>query len=162
VLPWLFVMFVLMPIVEIAVLLNVGAAIGWVPTILIVILTAILGTFMLRQQGLATMLAARQRMRAGELPAQQIIEGMLLLVGGALLLTPGFVTDTIGFVCLVPLTRQRLARYIVHRSRGGFDTLQTGRGPDGGPTGTESTDNTADVRQRQSGSVIEGEFKRDD
>jgi len=114
--PLALILFIAMPIIEIAVLLRVGAAIGWIPTLGIVILTAILGTAMLRQQGLATLNKARQRMGAGEMPAQQMLEGLLLMIGGVLLLTPGFVTDVFGFACLLPWTRQWLANRIAARS----------------------------------------------
>lgn len=114
--PYALLLFVAMPIIEIAVMLKVGDAIGWFTTLSIVILTAVVGTTMLRQQGLATLNTARQRLDAGEMPAQQMLEGMLLLLGGVLLLTPGFVTDAFGFVCLVPLTRQWLASRIASRS----------------------------------------------
>lgn len=114
--PYVLLLFVTMPIIEIAVMLKVGDAIGWFTTLAIVILTAVLGTAMLRQQGLATLNKARQRLDAGEMPAQQLLEGMMLLVGGVLLLTPGFVTDTFGFLCLVPFTRQWMASRIAQRS----------------------------------------------
>ena len=97
-------------------MLKVGDAIGWLPTLAIVIFTAFLGTAMLRQQGMATLNTARQRLDAGEMPAQQMLEGMLLLVGGVLLLTPGFVTDAFGFACLVPATRHWIVQRIASRS----------------------------------------------
>ena len=114
------IMFVTMPIIEIAVLLRIGSALGWLPTLTIVILTAILGTMMLRQQGLATLKIAKQRMNSGEMPAQQMLEGFILMVGGVLLLTPGFVTDAFGFACLIPFSRRWLAAKIVARSVIGF------------------------------------------
>jgi len=114
--PYALLLFVAMPIIEIAVLLRIGSALGWLPTLAIVILTAILGTAMLRQQGLATINTARQRLDAGEMPAQQLLEGMMLLIGGVLLLTPGFVTDAFGFACLIPWSRRWLAARIAARS----------------------------------------------
>ena len=91
--PYLFLLFIVMPIAEIAVLIQVGGAIGGWTTIGIVILTAVIGTAMLRQQGLATLNKAQMRAQQGEMPAQQLLEGLLLLIGGVLLLTPGFITD---------------------------------------------------------------------
>jgi len=114
--PYALLLFVAMPIIEIAVLLRIGSALGWLPTLAIVILTAILGTAMLRQQGLATINTARQRLDAGEMPAQQLLEGMMLLIGGVLLLTPGFVTDAFGFACLIPWSRRWLAGRIAART----------------------------------------------
>lgn len=121
--PYVLLLFIAMPIIEIAVLLKVGDAIGWLTTLAVVILTAILGTAMLRQQGLATLNTARQRLNAGEMPAEQMLEGVMLLIGGVLLLTPGFVTDAFGFLCLVPPSRRWLAGRIQARSAismGGF------------------------------------------
>lgn len=114
--PYALLLFIIMPIIEIAVLLRVGDAIGWLSTLAVVILTAIIGTVMLRQQGLATLARAQQRLGAGEMPAEQLLEGVLLMIGGVLLLTPGFVTDTFGFLCLVPFTRQAMVRYMKSRS----------------------------------------------
>lgn len=151
-----------MPIIEIAVLIQVGGILGLLPTLLIIVLTAILGTFMLRQQGLATLDRARNRLASGQLPAEQLMEGVLLLIGGVLLLTPGFVTDAFGFFCLIPPTRQWLARRIASRSIIGFQThgqqpgAQQGQhhpGPGGTPR--------AAPRANQ-GDVIEGSFRRDD
>ena len=84
--PTIFVLFIAMPILEIFVLIQVGGAIGALPTIAIVILTAIVGTWMLRAQGLSTVNKARSRLAGGEIPAFQLLEGLALGVGGALLL----------------------------------------------------------------------------
>lgn len=132
--PFALILFIAMPIIEIAVLLRVGEALGWFPTLGIVVLTAILGTAMLRQQGLATLNKARQRMGAGQMPAQEMLEGVLLMVGGVLLLTPGFVTDAFGFACLLPWSRQWLAKKIAARSVVGVvGGMGSGAGFPGGP-----------------------------
>jgi len=107
--PYLFILFIAMPIAEIAVLIKVGGAIGGLTTIGIVILTAVIGTAMLRQQGIATLNKAQMRMQNGEMPAQQMMEGLLLLIGGVLLLTPGFITAFFGFCMLIPVSRRFLA-----------------------------------------------------
>lgn len=137
--PFVLILFIAMPIIEIAVLLRVGEALGWLPTLGIVVLTAVLGTAMLRQQGMATLNKARQRMGAGEMPAQQMLEGVLLMVGGVLLLTPGFVTDAFGFACLLPWSRQWLAGKIASRSvvgvAGGMGAGPGGFSMPGGPAG---------------------------
>lgn len=143
--PFALILFIAMPIIEIAVLLRVGDALGWFPTLGIVVLTAVVGTAMLRQQGLATLNKARQRMGAGEMPAQQMLEGVLLMVGGVLLLTPGFVTDAFGFACLLPWSRQWLAKKIASRSvvsvAGGMGAgpgFGPGFGQSSGPAGRSS------------------------
>ncbi len=98
--------FILVPIVEMVVLIRMGGWIGVFPTIALVLLTAVAGLALLRQQGFSTLLRARRKMHTGELPLSEMVEGICLAVGGALLLTPGFVTDAIGFACLIPGVRQ--------------------------------------------------------
>lgn len=102
-------LFIIMPIVEMTILIKVGTLIGALNTIGLVLLTAVIGAALLRHQGFATLLRANERLNSGELPAREVAEGLILAVGGALLLTPGFVTDTIGFLCLLPGTRHWLA-----------------------------------------------------
>jgi len=114
--PIFFVLFLLVPILEIYFLIKVGEVIGAWPTIFLVVLTAVIGAGLLRQQGLSTLARMQQNMGEGKLPAQEIIEGVLLAVGGALLMTPGFVTDTFGFLCLLPFSRKFMAANIMKRS----------------------------------------------
>jgi len=140
--PYLFLLFIIMPIAEIAVLIQVGGSIGVWTTIGIVILTAIIGTFMLRQQGLATLNKAQQRMQQGEMPAQQMLEGLLLLIGGVLLLTPGFITDFFGFCTLVPVSRQFLAKKLAERSVGNMNIF-VGGSSFGGGAGIDPAKNNA-------------------
>jgi UPF0716 protein FxsA len=113
--PILAVLFLVVPIVEIYLLIQVGQVIGAGWTIFLVVLTAVVGVALLRVQGLSTLHRAQQKMRHNELPAREILEGMGLLVAGALLLTPGFFTDTIGFLLLFPPTRLLLVNAIVSR-----------------------------------------------
>lgn len=165
--PVALILFIVMPIVEIALLLRVGSAIGWVPTLLIVIVTAVLGSAMLRQQGLATLNKARSRMDSGEMPAQQLLEGMMIMIGGVLLLTPGFVTDAFGFACLVPFTRQWLAariasRAMMHVSVAGQGVPGQGRPEPGRPVqGREESIGRASKSAKQ-GDIIDGDFQRVD
>ncbi|MFT5888482.1 MAG: UPF0716 protein FxsA [Zhongshania sp.] len=103
---FLFLLFVILPVLEMWLLIEVGGLIGSLPTIGMVLLTAVVGAALLKQQGVETLTRAQQRLNSGQVPATEILEGLLLAVGGALLLTPGFVTDAIGFVCLIgPLRR---------------------------------------------------------
>lgn len=113
--PILAVLFLVVPIVEIYLLIQVGQVIGAGWTIFLVVLTAVVGVALLRVQGLSTLHRAQQKMRHNELPAREILEGMGLLVAGALLLTPGFFTDFIGFLLLLPPTRLLLVNAIVSR-----------------------------------------------
>jgi len=115
-----FLIFLATPILEIVLFIQVGGVIGVVPTILIVIVTAIVGSILLRLQGSAVIRRTQLALRAGELPVDPVIDGISLLVAGALLLTPGFFTDAVGFLLFVPPFRRSLARWIFeHMMRSG-------------------------------------------
>lgn len=109
----LFLAVLIIPFVEIYVLLQVGGIIGAFPTIFLVVFTAALGAWLLRRQGFATWQRFQANLAQGVVPAYEMIEGPILLVGGALLLTPGFFTDLVGFACLIPALRRRIAQYII-------------------------------------------------
>ena len=111
----LLVVFFTVPLVEMYVLIKVGEQIGALPTIALVVLTAVIGVALLRQQGLSTLTRGVSRLQSGEVPASEMLEGLLLAVGGALLLTPGFVTDAMGFLLLIPWSRQLVASYVFDR-----------------------------------------------
>ena len=108
---FIFLLFVILPILEMFVLLKIGALLGAFATIALVFATAAIGLALLRRQGPSTMLRARERMASGQVPAKEMVEGMFLAVGGALLLTPGFITDTIGFCCLIPGVRSGIIAF---------------------------------------------------
>jgi UPF0716 protein FxsA len=156
----LFFLFIVMPIVEMWLLIQVGSQIGAFNTITLVLLTAALGAWMLREQGLSTLFRFNQRLEQGELPAKEILEGLLLAIGGALLMTPGFITDAIGFACLIPVTRSWLVDslmkrgVVTHFQRSSYTRRQNHHaGPGPGPR--VHTD-------REGHNVIDGEYKRDD
>jgi UPF0716 protein FxsA len=107
----IFLLVLLIPFIEIYLLLKVGGMIGAFPTIFLVVFTAVLGTWLLRQQGFATFQRLRTNLEQGTIPAYEMIEGPIILVGGILLLTPGFITDILGFACLIPILRRRIAQY---------------------------------------------------
>jgi UPF0716 protein FxsA len=102
-----------LPLLEIWILIRIGAEIGAPLTVGLVIFTAILGAWLVRRQGLRTLARVRARVDAGELPAQDLLEGLLLLFAGLCLLTPGFFTDLLGFLCLIPQLRAMLARALL-------------------------------------------------
>ena len=106
-------LFIAVPIVEMALLIKVGQWLGVVPTIALVLLTAVIGVALLRWQGFATVLRARERLERGDIPAEEVLEGLLLAIGGVLLLTPGFATDALGFACLLPPLRRLLVRRLL-------------------------------------------------
>ena len=109
------IIFMLVPIVEMWILIEVGGSIGALPTVALVVLTATLGLSLLKRQGLSTLMSARRKMDEGSIPASELVSGVMIAVGGALLLTPGFVTDAIGFALLIPQTRQWLLLKLVDR-----------------------------------------------
>jgi len=126
-----FLIFVATPILEIVLFIQVGGLIGIVPTILVVIITAIVGSFLLRLQGSAVLQRTRTALRAGDLPVDPVIDGMSLLMAGALLLTPGFFTDAVGFLLFVPPFRRALARRIfTHMLRSGHVFVMDDSEPD--------------------------------
>lgn len=112
---WLFLLLVAVPIIEIALFIQVGGLIGLWPTIAIVVLTAIAGTVLLRAQGFATLAQLRSRLDRGGDPTGPLANGALILVAGIVLLTPGFFTDAIGFLLLVPPVRAAVIRYLSRR-----------------------------------------------
>ncbi|MEI6894854.1 MAG: FxsA family protein [Colwellia sp.] len=108
----LFILFIIIPVIEITVIMQVGALIGVWPTVAIVILSAWLGAKYVRQQGLATLQSVQTKMAQGEMPSGEIVTGLMLLVAGVLLVTPGFVTDIFGLFLLIPKVRLAIAKYV--------------------------------------------------
>ncbi len=137
------IIILIIPFLEIYLLLEVGGLIGAIPTIFLVASTAIIGTWLLKEQGFSTFQKLQENLRLGILPAYEMIEGPIILAGGLLLLTPGFITDILGIVCLIPSLRKRIAQYIIENSliqqRGSFTE--------------ESSTRT---------NVLEGEFEKED
>lgn len=109
-------LFIFIPAIEIVVLIQVGGLLGATTTLLLILATAFIGYRLLRIQGFDTLWRGQQKLARGELPAQELIEGVLLAFCGALLLTPGFITDLIGFAGLVPVWRRALGRRLLARS----------------------------------------------
>ncbi|AFV00726.1 FxsA family protein [Simiduia agarivorans] len=110
--------FILFPLLELWLMIQVGGAIGALTTVLLVVFTALLGLTLLRIQGLSALLRAQARMQAGEAPVEELVQGVFLAAGGLLLLVPGFITDFLGFLCLTPGIRQGLVALFLRRSRG--------------------------------------------
>ncbi|ACR14604.1 FxsA family protein [Teredinibacter turnerae] len=139
-------LFIAVPILEMWLLIKVGSLIGALPTIGLVFLTAMLGLALLRQQGIQTLFRAQQRMQHGELPASEMVEGIFLAVGGALLLTPGFFTDAVGFCCLLPGVRQVILGWALKNAVFGKVNVRSD-----GPH-----------RAGESHTTIDGDYKRED
>ena len=134
--------FIVLPILEMYILIEVGGFIGALNTIGLVLLTALLGLILLRQQGFRTLLNARNKLVQAELPTEELVTGIFLAVGGALLLTPGFVTDFIGFMCLLPFTRSFLMSLIA--------------------TSFFDISGFSQKKEEKQGNWIEGEYKKDE
>lgn len=111
----LIAVFVLLPMVELALLIQIGEWIGLGPTLLLVIGTGVLGGMLARRQGLRAWLAIQNELRDGRIPGGALVDGLLILIGGILLLTPGVLTDLFGLSLLVPFSRQRLKRALARR-----------------------------------------------
>jgi UPF0716 protein FxsA len=112
----LFPIFVVVTLAEIYVLVSVGQAIGGLSTVLLVVITAFIGTSLLRQQGWSTMAKAQQSMAEGRTPAMEMLEGVVILVSGILLLTPGFLTDGLGLLGLMPWSRHYFINHFLEKN----------------------------------------------
>ena len=112
----LFPIFVVVTLAEIYVLVSVGQAIGGLSTVLLVIITAFIGSSLLRQQGWSTMAKAQQSMAEGRTPAMEMLEGVVILVSGILLLTPGFLTDGLGLLGLMPWSRHYFINHFFEKN----------------------------------------------
>jgi UPF0716 protein FxsA len=150
----LFLLFAILPIVEIAILINVGDQIGGWYTVAIVILTAFAGAHLVRQQGLSTLMQAQQKMQAGTMPGQEMAEGLLLVIAGVLLVTPGFITDGIGFLLSLPMTRPLIAKGLLKN----LSIKVVSSSFDGNFAQHHQKPNSTE----QSDDIIEGEFERKD
>ncbi len=146
---YLFIAFLMVPIIEIALFIQVGGAIGLFPTLAIVVLTAILGTWLVRTQGLMAINNLQRSFSELQDPTEPLAHGAMILIAGALLLTPGFFTDAVGFALLVP--NFRLAVFNFVRSRVKVQTFQMG-----GSTGFHQTHRRS---ANASSDIIDGEFE---
>jgi UPF0716 protein FxsA len=108
----LILLFTLLPLAELFILLKVGSMIGLLNTIILVIGTATLGAYLAKRQGIETLNRIRQQLEHGALPAEELIDGLLILIAAIVLITPGLLTDTFGFLLLIPQTRRWLKRYV--------------------------------------------------
>ena len=159
--PLLF-LFILLPILELVVFIQVGSKIGVLAVIALIILSALLGSAVMRAQGFITMAKARVRLAEGALPAKELAEGMLLSGAGMLLVVPGFITSAMGLVLLLPFVRKSLVGLAAKKlSQGGLFT------PFGQPMRpmekeVQGFDFEVKVERVEHHNVIEGDFKRED
>ena len=151
----LLIIFIVVPLLEMVILFEVADQFGGLSTLLLVILTAVAGLSILKRQGLSTLSRAHRRLSSGQLPAQEIVEAMLLAGAGALLLTPGFLTDFCGFVFLTGFFRQLIAAWIIQK--GFLRTMEIGQSNDQGYW--TKTQHKPDFG---SDNVYEGEYTNED
>ena len=155
------ILFFIIPLVEIYFLVQVGEQIGAWMTILLVIITAVIGVTLLRQQGIRTLVKANQAMQAGQMPAQEMFDGFLLAAVGILLVTPGFFTDALGFVLLVPSVRKiilkNLLKNVLLQGNMQFSSTHYSSTPH------SQSSHREDLTESKPGNrTIEGDFKRED
>lgn len=153
----LLLVFIVIPLIEIALLIQLGQYIGVLWTILIVIATAVIGTSLLQSQGFGVLTRASDAMASGDVPVEPVVEGVLLLIAGAFLLTPGLLTDATGFILLIPFCRRAIARFAINRLLKAADVNVSVFQSE--PTGP------ADSRRGRHGSddgIIDGEYERVD
>ncbi|MEM7508422.1 MAG: FxsA family protein [Pseudomonadota bacterium] len=133
---WIFLALVAVPIIEIALFIEIGGWIGLWPTIATVILTALIGTLLLRQQGFAALNDLQTRLSEGRDPSSALAHGAMILIAGIVLLTPGFFTDAIGFLLLIPPVRTAVITTVGQRIKihaASHFQARTGHPPHGGP-----------------------------
>lgn len=113
--PLLILLFIVVPIAELYVIFKVGDSIGWAPTLAILVADSLLGSWLMRSQGRAVWRRFQDAMQAGRIPHREVFDGVLVIFGGAFLITPGFLTDILGILLLLPPTRAAFRRWIIRR-----------------------------------------------
>lgn len=142
---WLLAIFIFIPILEIALFIQVGGFLGLWPTLLIVILTAVLGTHLVRQQGLAQLAAVQRSFNDLSDPTRPLAHGAMILASGLLLLTPGFFTDALGFALLVPAVRDAVMKSVKSRIKVQGFTVGGGEHHHGHPRQPAANDDVIDA-----------------
>ncbi|OOE72411.1 membrane protein FxsA [Salinivibrio sp. PR6] len=161
--PILLLLFILVPVIEIGLFIQVGGWLGLWPTLALVLITAFVGASLVRSQGLMTLASVQDRLNRGELPAQQILEGVMLAVAGVLLLTPGFMTDAMGMLVLLPGPRAALAKQVMKRVTVSQASFSQGNFHQGGNTqGPFGEDPFRRGGRGEDGNTFEGEYERKD
>ena len=149
-------LFIGVPIAEIALFIQAGEWLGLWPTLALVILTAILGTVLLRHQGLQTLARVRKSLDRGEVPVGELFTGLCLLVAGVLLLTPGFLTDTVGFLLFVPVIQRTIGGWVLRALARRGDIFVNGERV--GEPGPGAEPPFGGGRPNGNGVVIEGDY----
>ncbi|MBQ4832709.1 FxsA family protein [Pseudoalteromonas sp. MMG010] len=156
---FLFVLFIIIPIIEIALLIQVSEVIGGFATIALVILTAILGAKMVKQQGMGAMQNVQSQMAQGQMPAKELFTGICVVIAGVLLLTPGIMTDVFGLLLLTPAIRNKLAAGLASQATVKMSaSMQQNQRPSGFSQQSTQQNN----HQVEHPTTIDGEFERKD
>ncbi len=108
----LLLLFIIVPAIELILLIQIGQVVGTLPTIALIVFTGVLGAFLAKRQGMQVLTRIRIGTQSGQIPADSIFDGAIILVAGAFLMTPGILTDSVGFLCLIPVTRQMIKNFI--------------------------------------------------
>lgn len=133
-------LFAIVAVVELAVFMAVESEIGLLNALAIALATAVIGSMLVRRAGLSVMADMQRKMAMGELPGRELVHGACILVAGALLISPGFLTDGIGFLLLLPWTRNLVHRVVSRRFRDRLTVIQAGTMPPGGAQDVEVID----------------------
>ena len=141
---WLPVVFVVIPFTELMILLEVSSQWGFWPTLGLILLTAFIGVNLFKSQGLKTLKKFQEKLSHGELPKQELMDGLLILLAGTLMITPGLVTDTVGIFALIPVSRRFLSKKLLNY----FTVLN-------------DVDATAH-QETQAGRMFNGDYQKDD
>jgi|TARA_A200000159_G_scaffold1294_1_gene1457 UPF0716 protein FxsA len=162
----LFLLFAILPILEIALLINVGSIIGGWNTVGLVILSAFIGAYFVKREGVSTLQTAQEKMQRNEVPGKELVEGLMLVVAGVLLVTPGFITDIFGFLLAMPGSRHFFAAQVSKHMK--MRVVAPGMGPGMGPNGAGFNQGESPFGQtpfgngpqshQQGDDVIEGEY----
>jgi len=120
----LIMLFTLVPLIELSLLIELGRQIGLGSTIAIVIFTGIVGAYLAKYEGFKVISGIRKELASGKIPAEGLIDGVIILAGGLLLLTPGLLTDTIGFLALIPVSRNYLKQYLKRKFKQKIDSKE--------------------------------------
>lgn len=159
-------LFILVPLIELYFIIVVGDAFGAFWTVLLVVLTAIIGLSLMRIQGMSTLIRAQRNMAQGQTPAVEMLEGIVLAIAGVLLIVPGFITDTIGFLCLIPAIRRAAIHYFLRRiathssTRPGFNAQSVNWSA---KQDYQQQPKSSEAKHpKKVGHTIEGEYRRED
>lgn len=159
--PWLPVLFIVIPFTELMILLKVGEAWGVFPTLALIITTAMVGYQLFKRQGVATWQRVNQKLAQGELPSKEMADGIVILLAGALMITPGLITDSIGLFCLIPVTRKLVLSVIMRRFKDKV-TIYSAHSYHSSDTNNESQHSSNNAASNGSGRTFEGDYQEED